>query len=767
MFQPFIGLRGYKQISKVAIGPLKFNYIQKQNNLALYNSSPYSTVRTAISPLPLTAPPNNVLNQQPIRQFTGAIANIALKHLERTADRSSSNSLIQSSFLRRLRDAGHHEAVIQRFEYLARSPAYAVDSDAAQVYVDSLLHSNRPVNPQQLGILGESLAANGSHQGGAAEALRSLSASTKGEGKLSILTSMRNFANDGIMAGGAAAAGMGAAAQPATSAGLLQTNPQRPLHVSIVSQPPHSSAKQKTSFLRSSMKFVGPVIMCGVAITAFGALMDSGLSRPFSEFNKNNNMLSERPNTRFDEVKGCNEAKAELEEIVEYLKDASKFTRLGGKLPRGIMLKGPPGTGKTLLAKAIAGEAGVPFFYASGSSFEEMYVGVGASRVRSLFQQAKKEAPCIVFIDEIDAVGGNRSLKDQSALKQTLNELLVQMDGFEDNSGIIVIGATNFAQSLDPALLRPGRFDKHVQVSLPDVQGRKEILELFGGKTVLASDVDLNTLARGTPGMSGADLYNLVNQAAIQASVAGLSSVSHQVLEWAKDKILMGAERKSAVITPDTAKCTAYHEAGHALVNIFTQGANPIHKATIMPRGSSLGMVMQLPLGDQTSQNKKQMLAWMDVCMGGRVAEELIFGEDQVTSGAYSDLDSATSTARNMVTKYGFSGKLGKVHHDGKQGEKASEETRAIIDAEVRRLLDESYARATELLKKHKKEHVMLAEALMEYETLTGDEVRDLVLRGKKPKREVFNKKGDGSMGDQTLFGQIRGKVGARREQDQ
>ena len=356
---------------------------------------------------------------------------------------------------------------------------------------------------------------------------------------------------------------------------------------------------------------------------------------------------------------------------------------------------GPPGTGKTLLAKAIAGEAGVPFFFASGSQFEEVYVGLGAKRVRELFDAAKQKSPAIIFIDEIDALGGSRKLKDQSALKQTLNELLVQMDGFEENSGIIVIGATNFAESLDSALMRPGRFDKNVTVPLPDVGGRKEILEMYADKTKVSGDVDLNILARGTTGFSGADLYNLMNQAAVKASVDGLESITMQVFEWAKDKILMGAERKSAVISPENAKNTAYHEAGHALVGVLTDGADPIHKATIMPRGQALGMVMQLPEGDQTSMSYKQMLARLDVCMGGRIAEELIFGEENVTSGASSDIQQATRIARAMVTKWGFSDDVGIVYYEGDTGQQdASGSTRNQIDNEVKRLTGESYERA-------------------------------------------------------------------------
>jgi len=454
---------------------------------------------------------------------------------------------------------------------------------------------------------------------------------------------------------------------------------------------------------------------------------------------------AEGSDVRFDDVKGVEEAKAELEEIVMYLRDPSKFTRLGGKLPTGLLLTGPPGTGKTLLAKAIAGEADVPFFFSSGSQFEEVYVGVGAKRVRELFEAAKKKAPCIIFIDEIDAVGGSRRLKDQSAMKMTLNELLVQLDGFEENSGIIVIGATNFADSLDNALLRPGRFDKHVVVPLPDIGGRKEILEMYATKTKLSSDVSLETLARGTVGMSGADLYNLINQAAVKASVDGLNSINMAVLEYAKDKILMGTERKTAVISADTARLTAYHEAGHAVVATFTKGANPIHKATIMPRGQSLGMVTQLPQGDQTSQKYKELLAYMDICLGGRIAEELVFGAENITTGASSDIQQATNVARHMITQCGFSDQVGFVNQ-----EKASGQVKDIIDSEIKRLIDSSYQRAKELLKKYSKEHHLLAETLLQYETLTGEEVRDLLLNGKKPSRPIVNTQG-GSRGDQKI----------------
>ena len=546
----------------------------------------------------------------------------------------------------------------------------------------------------------------------------------------------------GAIAGGSRM-GLGAIAG---GPGLGGGSEKQPLHVVVREATPSLMRSVLTGFFRIGIIFVG--------ISAIGAMMDSqgfGRGNPFNQNSKHIQESSQDTNVKFEDVKGIDEAKADLEEIVLYLQDPDRFTRLGGKLPRGVLLTGPPGTGKTLLAKAIAGEANVPFFFASGSQFEEVYVGLGAKRIRELFEAAKKKKTAIIFIDEIDAVGGTRKLKDQSALKMTLNELLVQMDGFDANDGIIVIGATNFAESLDSALLRPGRFDKHVTVPLPDVGGRKAILEMYSKKTRLAEDVDLNVLARGTVGMSGADLYNLINQAALKASVDGLTAITMSVMEYAKDKILMGAERKTAVITKETARNTAYHEAGHALVGVLTSGAMPIHKATIMPRGPALGMVSMLPEGDQTSQSKKQMLAMMDVAMGGRVAEELIFGDEEVTSGASNDIQQATRIARAMVTKYGFSDEIGVVYHGGDAGEEASPETRALVDAEVKKLTQAAYKRAKTLLTKYGHRHKLLAETLLEYETLTGDEVRDVVKHGRKPKRPVINKSG-GGRGDQSVL---------------
>ncbi|KAG5558776.1 hypothetical protein RHGRI_008659 [Rhododendron griersonianum] len=464
-----------------------------------------------------------------------------------------------------------------------------------------------------------------------------------------------------------------------------------------------------------------------------------GSSSSYAPKELNKEIMPEKNVKTFKDVKGCDDAKQELEEVVEYLKNPTKFTRLGGKLPKGILLTGAPGTGKTLLAKAIAGEAGVPFFYRAGSEFEEMFVGVGARRVRSLFQAAKKKAPCIIFIDEIDAVGSTRK-QWEGHTKKTLHQLLVEMDGFEQNEGIILMAATNLPDILDPALTRPGRFDRHIVVPNPDVRGRQEILDLYLHDKPLADDVDVKAIARGTPGFNGADLANLVNIAAIKAAVDGAEKLTAAQLEFAKDRIMMGTERKTMFVSEESKKdfillaiadvtyicfqLTAYHESGHAVVAFNTDGAHPIHKATIMPRGSALGMVTQLPSDDETSISKKQLLARLDVCMGGRVAEELIFGQDQITTGASSDLKTATELAQYMVSACGMSDTIGPVHIK----EHSGSEMQSRIDAEVVKLLREAYDRVKALLKKHEKELHALANALLEYETLTSEEIKRTLL---------------------------------------
>ena len=445
----------------------------------------------------------------------------------------------------------------------------------------------------------------------------------------------------------------------------------------------------------------------------------------------------------FEDVAGIDEAKQELEEIVEYLKDPQKFQRLGGKIPKGVLLVGPPGTGKTLLARAIAGEANVPFFTISGSDFVEMFVGVGASRVRDMFEQGKKNAPCIIFIDELDAVGRHRGAGlggGNDEREQTLNQLLVEMDGFESNEGVILISATNRPDVLDPALLRPGRFDRQVVVPNPDILGREKILKVHMRKVPLAPDVDPRVIARGTPGFSGADLANLVNEAALLAARASKRVVTMAEFEFAKDKVMMGAERRSMVMTAEEKELTAYHEAGHALVGMFVPKSDPLHKVTIIPRGRALGLTMSLPERDRYSYSKSELESKLAMMFGGRIAEELVFGPENVTTGAGNDIKEATQLARRMITEYGFSDKLGPLRyseneeevflgHSVTQRKNVSDATAKIIDDEIRRLIDEAEIVARKVLEEHRDDLNLIANALLEYETLSGEEVKAL-LRG-------------------------------------
>jgi cell division protease FtsH len=451
----------------------------------------------------------------------------------------------------------------------------------------------------------------------------------------------------------------------------------------------------------------------------------------------------------FDDVAGIDEAKQELEEIVEYLKDPQKFQRLGGKIPKGVLLVGPPGTGKTLLARAIAGEANVPFFTISGSDFVEMFVGVGASRVRDMFEQGKKNAPCIIFIDEIDAVGRHRGAGlggGNDEREQTLNQLLVEMDGFEANEGVILIAATNRPDVLDPALLRPGRFDRQVTVPNPDILGREKILKVHMRKVPLATDVDPKVIARGTPGFSGADLANLVNEAALMAARRGRRSVGMHEFEQAKDKVMMGAERRSMVMTEREKELTAYHEAGHALVSLFVSGNDPLHKVTIIPRGRALGVTMNLPERDRFNYSLRELTARIALMFGGRIAEQLIFGEENVTTGASNDIHQATGMARRMVTEWGMSEKLGRIRyseneeevflgHSVTQRKNVSDATAKVIDDEIRRIVDDGEATARHVLGEHLEDLHILAKGLLEFETLSGEECQKL-LRGEQVIRD-------------------------------
>ena len=509
-----------------------------------------------------------------------------------------------------------------------------------------------------------------------------------------------------------------------------------------------------SSFLHVILSWFPMLLLIGVWLF-FMRQMQSGSGKALGFGRSKAKMLNEKTGKiTFKDVAGIDESKNELQEVVEFLRDPSKFQRLGGKIPKGVLLIGPPGCGKTLLGRAVAGEAGVPFFTISGSDFVEMFVGVGASRVRDMFEQGKKNAPCIIFIDEIDAVGRHRGAGlggGNDEREQTLNQLLVEMDGFESNEGVIIVAATNRPDVLDPALLRPGRFDRQVVVPNPDILGREKILKVHLRKVPLAPNVKPKIIARGTPGFSGADLANLVNEGALLAARRNKRFVTMDEMEDAKDKVLMGIERKSMVMKDDEKKLTAYHEAGHAIVAVHSKESDPVHKATIIPRGRALGMVMRLPESDRISVSKIKLKADLAVAMGGRIAEEMIFGPSKITTGASSDISMATNIARKMVTEWGMSDKLGPLAygeneqevflgHSVTQKKNISESTAQEIDKEIRKIVDEAYKKAHSIIKKNINQLHKLAKGLLKYETLTGEEIKD-VIKGKKIKKFVAKNK--------------------------
>jgi cell division protease FtsH len=519
--------------------------------------------------------------------------------------------------------------------------------------------------------------------------------------------------------------------------------------VRVIAKPEDSDVNPLLHYLLSWFPML---LLIGVWVF-FMRQMQAGGGRAMGFGKSRARMLTEKQGrVTFDDVAGIDEAKGELQEIVEFLKDPQKFQRLGGKIPKGVLLVGPPGTGKTLLARAIAGEANVPFFTISGSDFVEMFVGVGASRVRDMFEQGKKNAPCIIFIDEIDAVGRHRGAGlggGNDEREQTLNQMLVEMDGFESNEGVILIAATNRPDVLDPALLRPGRFDRQVVVPNPDVNGREKILRVHMRKVPLASDVDPKVIARGTPGFSGADLANLVNEAALLAARMGKRVVAMLEFENAKDKVMMGTERRSLVMSEAEKRMTAYHEGGHALCAMHEPECDPVHKATIIPRGRALGLVMSLPEGDRYSKSKSKLLAELTMAMGGRAAEEIIFGPDKVSNGAAGDIKMATDQARRMITEWGMSDKLGMIAygdnsqevflgHSVTQNKNVSEATAREIDGEIKDIIDRAYAKARRILTENVEELHRLARGLLEHETLSGDEIRT-VLRGEPVTRKVVD----------------------------
>lgn len=603
-----------------------------------------------------------------------------LQSQEQMANNDLNNANAQYEFYKSLLANNYPHIVVQRYE----TPGIAASPECTQLYIDALNKIGKKGRAEQV--------ANALHQHN------------------------NNFQ------------GASGNAAPMAAGGLPHGFGSRyePVHVVV--------SESLLTILSKWLKWLIPIALITYGATnAFNYLVENGTIFKNAEVNDKSVDVSQST-VRFSDVQGCDEARAELEEIVDFLKDPSKFTGLGGKLPKGVLLTGPPGTGKTLLARATAGEAGVPFFFMSGSEFDELYVGVGAKRIRELFGQAREKSPAIIFIDELDAIGGKRNPKDQAYAKQTLNQLLVELDGFSQTEGIIIIGATNFPESLDKALTRPGRFDKEVIVDLPDVRGRVDILKHHMRNVETADNVDPTIIARGTPGLSGAELMNLVNQAAVHASQLSAPAVDMSHFEWAKDKILMGAAKKKMVITEESRINTAYHEAGHAIMAMFSAGATPLYKATILPRGRALGITFQLPEMDKVDMSKKECFARLDVCMGGKIAEEMINGKENVTSGCSSDLSNATGVARAMVLSYGMSDKIGPVKLSD-DWESWSPEIKNLADHEVREYLIESESRTRKLLQDKKLELQRLAEGLLEYETLTKDEM-DKIVRGEAINKE-------------------------------
>ncbi|KAK5682658.1 i-AAA protease yme1 [Elasticomyces elasticus] len=619
-----------------------------------------------------------------------------LGHMEATANNNPTSPTAQNAFYQTLLRANMPEILVERYQ----TGRYASNTACENAYMRALERIGAAESGQALGA-GTGMAAGKLANGQQGSAL--------GSEQLQAIGQAVSARMNGSSVAMSNKAGSGARHEP--------------LYVVV-----------DESWASQAFKWFRFVVIWGfiayASLVVFSTVIDITGSIKKVTGGKDSEAKPELQKTRFSDVQGCDEAKEEVQELVDFLKNPEKFSTLGGKLPKGVLLVGPPGTGKTLLARAVAGEAGVPFFYMSGSEFDEIYVGVGAKRVRDLFTAAKAKAPAIIFIDELDAIGGKRQERDAAYAKQTLNQLLTELDGFDQNSGVIIIGATNFPESLDKALVRPGRFDRNVDVPLPDVRGRIAILKHHLKAIKIDSSVDASEVARGCPGFSGAELENVVNQAAVRASKNKANVVGLEDLVWAKDKVMMGAESRSKVIQPKDKIMTAYHEAGHALVAMMTDASTPLYKATIMPRGHALGMTQQLPEMDRVSESKKEMLAHIDVCMGGKMAEELIYGPDNVTTGASSDIQQATSTARQMVTMAGMSELLGNVDLRSDYS-KLSNQTKMNIENEVKRLVEEGRERSMRLLVENKEGLERLAQALVEYETLNKDEM-ERVVRGEK-----------------------------------
>lgn len=664
----------------------------------LYARSTASASHLGLRPLLRISTPILSRSYSSYRPSRLRLSDDQLSQLEQAANDQLQNAARQAAFYKEIKHA-FPETVIERYE----SGKSSRNTQCDELYADALENVGR--YEQAESVRSRLLSGSGSSQAKSSFFGRS-SSFNPATGLRQMYEGTRSSASENSVP---------------SALGMSRENP---IHV-VMQQTRSAMILSWVRFLFSFGLTVYIVLLvigtvasaAGIAGSAIGGLDQAG---------KREAAVKEMPDVKFTDVQGVDEAKEDLIDVVNFLKNPKQFTGLGGKLPKGVLLTGPPGTGKTLLARAVAGEAGVPFFFMSGSDFDEMFVGVGAKRIRELFAQAKAKAPSIVFIDELDAVGSKRNPKDSSYLRQTLNQLLVELDGFEQNSGVVFIGATNFPQTLDKALTRPGRFDIQVNVPLPDVRGRVQILKHHAKQVRMANEVDFTTIARGTSGFSGADLANLINQAAIKASKDMALTVTMKALEYAKDRIMMGAERKSKFTTEESKLMTAWHEAGHALVAFKTDGAMEPYKATIMPRGFSLGMTMLLPEMDKDSRSRKEYQAMIDVAMGGRVAELLIYGKDNVTSGAHSDINNATNVAKEMVISNGMSDKVGPVAY-GDDLTTLSPTTKALVEAEIKTLIEGAEARATRILTTHRVELERLAKGLVEYEILNKEEMQAIM----------------------------------------
>jgi ATP-dependent metalloprotease len=674
---------GYRTFSSVPSSPL-----QAPSRKSHVPSVPKHS--SLVSALGLRRTSSGAMHTQ--RRNFSATSNVMnqnmLAHAERTANNNPTSASAQQAFYSALLRANMPKIVIERYQ----TGRYATNTAADASYLKALQITGTVPPP---GAPGSAQNASGLSQ----ETLQSVGQAVAGH----------NYA--------------GSVVKPGTKTGTGAKD--APLYVVV-----------EESWGASAFRWFKFIVITAI-VGYFGIVMLTMIVEFAGSFRtrtgQNNEVQPQNQTVRFSDVHGCDEAKEELQELVEFLTNPDKFNQLGGKLPKGVLLVGPPGTGKTMLARAVAGEAGCPVFYMSGSEFDELYVGVGAKRVRDLFQQARTKAPAIIFIDELDAVGGKRNARDPAYAKQTLNQLLTELDGFSPSTGVILIAATNYPDALDQALTRPGRFDRHVNVPLPDVRGRIQILKHHMRNVPITADVDATTIARATSGMSGADLENLVNQAAVRASRMKYKKVNGDCFEWAKDKIMMGAEARSRVMREKDKIMTAYHEAGHALVNLFTPASSQLYKMTIIPRGRALGVTHFLPEMDAVSQGYDQYLAQIAVSMGGRAAEELIYGPDKVSSGISSDVSQATRIAHALVTQYGYSKKLGNVDL-ASEYDSLSSETKQEIEREVRRIVEEGRQQADKIINDKRKELEALKDALLEFETLDREEIMKL-LRGEKLQR--------------------------------